>query len=49
MAGQELDPSMVHDFLKLVEGQVKMKIAKVRDPDEPAYSSIIRETFRAVL
>jgi HD-GYP domain-containing protein (c-di-GMP phosphodiesterase class II) len=49
MAGRELDPSLVHDFLRLVEGHVAMKIAKPPDPDESAYSSIIRETLRAVL
>jgi HD-GYP domain-containing protein (c-di-GMP phosphodiesterase class II) len=49
MAGHELDPSLVHDFLSLVEGQVPMKIARPPDPDEPAYSSVIRETLRAVL
>jgi HD-GYP domain-containing protein (c-di-GMP phosphodiesterase class II) len=49
MAGHELDPSLVDDFLKLVEGHVPIKIAKPPDPDESAYSSLIRETLRAVL
>jgi HD-GYP domain-containing protein (c-di-GMP phosphodiesterase class II) len=49
MAGHELDPSLVHDFLTLVENQVTLKIAKPADPDESAYSSLIRETLRAVL
>ena len=49
MAGHELDPNLVHDFLRLVEGHVPMKIAKPPDPDESAYSSLIRETLRAVL
>lgn len=49
MAGHELDPSLVQDFLKLVEGQIPMKLARAPDPNEPAYSSVIRETLRAVL
>jgi HD-GYP domain-containing protein (c-di-GMP phosphodiesterase class II) len=49
MAGHELDPDLVHDFLTLVEGHVTLKIAKPADPDEAAYSSLIRETLRAVL
>lgn len=49
MAGKELDSSLVHDFLRLVEGQVPMTIARPHDPNEPAYSSVIRETLRAVL
>jgi HD-GYP domain-containing protein (c-di-GMP phosphodiesterase class II) len=49
MGGHELDPSLVQDFLTLVEGHVPMKIARPHDPNEPAYSSIIRETLRAVL
>ena len=49
MAGHELDPNIVHDFLRMVEGHVPMKIARPPDPDEPAYSSLIRETLRAVL
>lgn len=49
MAGHELDPGLVHDFLRLVEGKVPMKIARPPDPNEPAYSSVIRETLRAVL
>lgn len=49
MAGHELDPSLVHDFLRLVEGHVTMKIAKPPDPDGNAYSYLIRETLRVVL
>ena len=49
MAGHELDPSLVYDFLRLVEGHVPMKIAKPPDLSEAAYSSIIRETLRVVL
>ncbi len=49
MAGHELDPSLVFDFLGLVEGHVTMKIAKPPDPDETAYSSFIRETLRGVI
>jgi HD-GYP domain-containing protein (c-di-GMP phosphodiesterase class II) len=49
MAGHELDPGLVHDFLRLVEGHVPMKIARPHDPNEPVYSSLIRETLRAVL
>ena len=49
MAGNELDPCLVHDFLRLVEGHLPMKIAKPPDPNEPAYSSLIRETLRVVL
>jgi len=48
MAGHELDPSLVQDFLSLVEGQVTMKIAKSPDPAETAYSSLIRESLRVV-
>ena len=49
MAGYELDPSIVHDFLRLVEGKVPMKIAAPSDPEERAYSSLIQRTMRAVL
>ena len=49
IAGHELDPTLVHDFIKCVEPPVVMKIAKPFDPDESGYSSIIRETLRAVL
>ena len=49
MAGHELDPSLVHEFLKLVEGKIPMKIARPPDPNEPPYSSVIRETLRVVL
>jgi HD-GYP domain-containing protein (c-di-GMP phosphodiesterase class II) len=49
MAGRELDPNLVGDFLRLVEGRVKMRFAKPPDPDDTAYSSLIRETLRVVL
>ena len=49
MAGYELDPHMVHDFLKSLEGPVTMRIAKPPTPEELAYSSLIRETLRVVL
>ena len=49
MAGHELDPTLVHDFLRLVEGKVTMKIAKPHDPDQIVYSSLIRQTLRVVL
>lgn len=49
MAGHELDPSLVYDFLKLVEGRITMKFAKPPDSDDTAYSSLIRETLRVVL
>lgn len=49
MAGHELDPNLVHDFLRLVEGQVKMKIGKGSDSEPMAHSTIMREALRAVL
>jgi len=49
MAGHALDPTLVDDFLKLVEGHLPMRIARSHDPNEPGYSSVIRETLRAVL
>jgi hypothetical protein len=49
MPGCELDPHMVHDFLKSLEGPVTMRIAKPPTPEELAYSSLIRETLRVVL
>lgn len=48
-AGKELDPGLVDDFVRLVEGQLALKIARPWDPDESAYSSLIRETLRIVL
>ncbi|MCM3870992.1 MAG: HD domain-containing protein [Pyrinomonadaceae bacterium] len=49
MAGHELDPGLVNDFIKRVEGRLTLKIAKPPDPDESAYSSLIRETLRVVM
>jgi HD-GYP domain-containing protein (c-di-GMP phosphodiesterase class II) len=49
MAGHELDPNMVHDFVSLVEGQVKMRIANGWDSETRARSTIMREALRAVL
>ena len=49
MAGHELDPSLVHDFLGLVEGRVRLRIAKPLDPEESAYLSLIRASLRVVL
>jgi HD-GYP domain-containing protein (c-di-GMP phosphodiesterase class II) len=49
MAGHELDPGLVSDFLKLVEGRGAMKIAKPSDPDESAYAALIRATLRVIL
>lgn len=49
MAGHELDPSLVYDFLRLVEGQGRMKIAKPHTSEHRAYSVLIRDTLRVVL
>jgi HD-GYP domain-containing protein (c-di-GMP phosphodiesterase class II) len=49
MAGHELDPSLVNDFIKRVEGHLTLKIVTPPDPDESAYSSLIRETLRVLL
>jgi len=49
MAGHELDPSLVHDFVSLVEGREALRIAKPPDPDQIVYSSLIRQTLRVVL
>lgn len=48
-AGNELDPRLVDDFLRLVEGKLTLKIARPSDPDQSAYSSLIRDTLRVVL
>ncbi len=49
MAGHELDPRLVNDFIKRVEDHVTLKIAKPPDPEESTYSSLIRETLRVVM
>jgi HD-GYP domain-containing protein (c-di-GMP phosphodiesterase class II) len=48
MAGHELDPNLVYDFLRLIEGEITLKIAKSPDASEIAYSSLVRETLRVV-
>lgn len=49
MAGHELDPNLVQDFLSLVEGRIKMRIGKSSNSETRAHSTIMREALRAVL
>ena len=49
MAGVELDPRLVYDFIRLVEGHRRMRFTRPAASDGNAYSSLIRKTLRVVL
>lgn len=48
MAGNELDPNLVHDFLRLIRGDVSLRIA--RSPDSQTRTHIMmRQVFRVLI